>query len=620
MPGRFTSTMKIRTRFLFALILVSIVPLVAASAICLMIARGAIQDQILKELQSIVVIQKKRVEAKLEQSRDRLAQAKSRTLLVESLARYPDDPSSAAALEKNLSDALAALPSFKRISVLDMNGRVIASTDPALVGRDESGEEVFLESRSADNVSVFFRGDDGELMQYLAGPVVADGRTLGVLVIESDAGDLTGLMEDYTGLGKTGETVIAEEMPDGDARFLGPTRFGEDTALSTVVPGEAGNVPINAALDRKAEILVHSVDYRGRPVLAATDYIDDPLLGLAVKIDKSEAYAPVNRLLAVFGGVLGLAVVLVLLVSLVLSRSITRPIVELTGVAEAISTGDLSRRAEAARNDEVGTLARAFNEMTDDLAAEREGLEQKVEERTAELARSNKELEGYAHTVSHDLKGPITSINLAGALLEDMLGEADLEDTRETMRELVDQIRGGTERSFNLIQDLLALAEAGREPSIVPEVDLNETVERIIVEQAQRAQERGARVVVEGDLGSVNANSTHVYQLFSNLVVNAIKHNDSPEPLIEIGMLGAAEGGGFRYAVRDNGPGISEEELPRIFEPFFKGKTGETGIGLATVRKIVETYGGSISARNLEGGGASFEFVLRDYPAEVEPG
>lgn len=256
--------------------------------------------------------------------------------------------------------------------------------------------------------------------------------------------------------------------------------------------------------------------------------------------------------------------------------------------------------------------------MTDDLLEERAGLERKVEERTEELTRSNIELDGYAHTVSHDLRGPVAAINLAASMISEIAENPVGEAEREELGLIVAQIQTSTKRSFELINDLLTLAEAGHKPTSVAEVDIDETVARVIVERADRIKASNARVVVDDDLGSVVANPTQIYQLFNNLIVNAIKHNDASVPLVEVRRVGETDDGGKRFEVRDNGPGIPVEDFERIFEPFFKGKGGETGIGLATVQKIVETYGGSIMACSEKTDGACFEFVLYDYQAVPE--
>ena len=118
-------------------------------------------------------------------------------------------------------------------------------------------------------------------------------------------------------------------------------------------------------------------------------------------------------------------------------------------------------------------------------------------------------------------------------------------------------------------------------------------------------------VKVGDDLGSVRANPTHIYQIFANLISNAIKHNDNENPVIEVSCLGDDEEGLHRYLIRDNGSGIPPEDLGRIFLPFVRGKTGETGIGLTTVEKIVAVYSGEIRAYN--DNGACFELTLKDY-------
>jgi signal transduction histidine kinase len=108
----------------------------------------------------------------------------------------------------------------------------------------------------------------------------------------------------------------------------------------------------------------------------------------------------------------------------------------------------------------------------------------------------------------------------------------------------------------------------------------------------------------------VKASETHVYQVFANLVRNAIKYNDSEGAEIGIYPVHAAGDSENWFHVRDNGSGIPEEDLDNIFTPFFKGETGETGIGLSIVEKILRIYHGDIRVYNDDG--ACFEFTFRD--------
>jgi PAS domain S-box-containing protein len=232
------------------------------------------------------------------------------------------------------------------------------------------------------------------------------------------------------------------------------------------------------------------------------------------------------------------------------------------------------------------------------------------------LTRVNVELDAYAHTVSHDLKGPLSAIMLAAETLRVLLKNGAVEDPTKTMDEIARIISEHSEQAGTIIDDLLALAEAGQVPMEVEEVDVAAVVETVIEERAADIAQKGARVERDRDLGMVVANRTQVHQLFGNLIANAVRHNDSPEPVVEVRCRGKDEDG-HRYVVRDNGSGIAAEEVDLIFKPFFKGKNGGTGIGLATVEKIVLVYGGHIEVHNE--GGACFEFTLKDAPGVVEP-
>jgi signal transduction histidine kinase len=614
--------MRIRPRLLISFLLIALLPLIAASVITFALGEHFLRDEVLNQLESLVAIQKSRVEDIIGQNLERVALVSSRTGLKNSLQSYlaQGDAASIDSMTASLNDALASSDGFSKIHVLSNDGTVLASTDPAMVGSNEAASDFFKKGMVSDDASVFFAGPGNTLMEYLTGPIELNGRKLGVVAIESKADNLTGLFRDHLGLGRTGEIVLAEKTPDGDAVFISPTRFGKSAVLSQVVPHEKTNVAMSRALQKKKELLTNAVDYRGKPIVAATSYIDNPPMGLVAKIDRSEAFVHIDQLRYLLMIIVVIVAGIVVLASTLIARSITRPIIDLTGVAQDISAGDLSRRAEIRKNDEIGTLAGAFNKMTDDLASERQGLERKVEERTAELARSNIELDGYARTVSHDLRGPLSSIALASSMLAEAVKDSEDEAARLDIEEMVRQIDKSAARSFDMVEGLLALAEAGQVPRRVERVDIADTIQSVLEERAGKIQERGASVIVGDDLGSVMANPTHIYQLFSNLIWNAIKHNDAEKPVVEVLSPGAAEGGGRRYVVRDNGPGISEEDMDRIFEPFFKGKGGETGVGLATVEKIVAQYGGTIAACNEETGGACFEFVLRDFDpgSEVE--
>lgn len=245
--------------------------------------------------------------------------------------------------------------------------------------------------------------------------------------------------------------------------------------------------------------------------------------------------------------------------------------------------------------------------------ARHEGIFMDITERKLmedELQRINVELEGYAHTVSHDLKGPLSAMAVAHETLDDFLKKPQTETVREDIEELMWIIGSNLKKSVLLIEDLLALAEAGKGPGELTTVDVADVVDWVRQEREPDIREKGIALKVAPDLGEVTADLVHIYELFSNLISNAIQHNDRQGLEIEVSRLEGNGVGRHRYMVRDNGRGIPPDMVDQIFKPFFKGERGGTGIGLAIVQKIVETYNGTIRAYN--DGGACFEFEVQD--------
>ena len=223
---------------------------------------------------------------------------------------------------------------------------------------------------------------------------------------------------------------------------------------------------------------------------------------------------------------------------------------------------------------------------------------------------ANAELQGFAHTVSHDLKNPLSAISLACETLDLLVERPDSEQTRNYIKDIAGTIGDGALRATALIQDLLALAEAGQSPKEVTRVDVAKVLRTVLEDMAPTIAEKKVKIKMDQRLGRLKANPAQVYQVFSNLIGNAVIHNDNANPEIEVSNIGGDGAGGHRYRVRDNGSGIAESILDSVFLPFSKGANGQTGIGLAIVEKIVKTYHGEVRAYN--DGGAVFEVTFRE--------
>lgn len=244
-----------------------------------------------------------------------------------------------------------------------------------------------------------------------------------------------------------------------------------------------------------------------------------------------------------------------------------------------------------------------------------ETLEQRVRERTADLQKLNAELDSFAYTVSHDLKSPLRAIDGFTRLLEEQMGERLNADERE----MFDRVLSSTARMGSLISALLALARVSQAPLERQSVDLSALASGILTERLNEQSQRAVQChVAEGLTAQCDPQLARI--ALENLLGNALKYTrDQPEAVIEFGCSVAADHSPTRFFVRDNGVGFNMAYATKLFKPFqrlhmaseFEG----TGIGLATVRRIIERHGGDITAVSAPGEGATFSFSLGDAPA-----
>jgi PAS domain S-box-containing protein len=267
----------------------------------------------------------------------------------------------------------------------------------------------------------------------------------------------------------------------------------------------------------------------------------------------------------------------------------------------------------AADQDALETLSVPFVEALMRKRAEEavreahDDLESRVRQRTAELARSNAELEQFAYVASHDLQEPLRMIaSYVGLLAERYQGRLD-RDADEFIEYAVD----GARRMHQLIEDLLAFSRVGTRGKAFEPTDCNSVVDEVVGDLRLVITEQAA-VVTRDDLPVVSADRTQLAQLIQNLIGNAIKFRGEEPPRVHI----SAEKSGreWRFSVQDNGVGIDPKYRDRVFAIFQRLHTRKeypgTGIGLAICRRIVERHGGRIWLESESGKGAVFRFTL----------
>ena len=176
------------------------------------------------------------------------------------------------------------------------------------------------------------------------------------------------------------------------------------------------------------------------------------------------------------------------------------------------------------------------------------------------LLSMNQELEVFSHTVSHDLKGPLATMYMAAETLREMLREKPAAASTTTLDEVARIISEGAACASERVEDLLRLAESGQALDAVEPVDVSDILDRVVADNQAQVAVDGARVEYRRDLGRILANSTQLYQVFSNLVTNALRYATVDKPVVTVSVLRSWPGG-KTYLVRDNGPGIPPGEL-----------------------------------------------------------
>jgi signal transduction histidine kinase len=296
----------------------------------------------------------------------------------------------------------------------------------------------------------------------------------------------------------------------------------------------------------------------------------------------------INRYL-LWGGLLAVAVAA--LVTFFLSRRILSPVESLARAAHGLSRGDFSQRVNVRSKDELGELANAFNSMAEDL------------ERTEQLRRN------LVADVAHELRTPLSNIQGHVEAIRDGLLPAE----PATFDSIYEEVR----LLARLVEDLqeLTLAEAGQLTLLRQSTDVVEIVRRAVAAARPQAKAKGLalRTELHAQQATVEADPGRVGEVLRNLLGNAITHT-SERGRITVNL--SDEGNELRIGVADTGAGIPPEDVPYVFERFYRvdpsrvRATGGAGLGLTIAKRLVEAHGGTIRAESELGKGSRFTFTL----------
>ncbi len=361
-----------------------------------------------------------------------------------------------------------------------------------------------------------------------------------------------------------------------------------------------------------------AVDLSGRPVLAASARIDTLGWTVLVESPRSEALAPVLQSAWRLVAVVAAGLLLSVLASVLLARSLTRPIQALQAGADRIGAGDLEHRITVTTHDEVQALAERFNQMAGNLQASVSQLEHRVAERTRELAAANEAKSHFIAAASHDLRQPVHALGL-------FVGQLRGATNPVAQRELLQHIEHSVAAFEALLEALLDLSrlDAGTVQVRRQPLALAPLLQRLARGGAETAQRKGLRLgvrVMPEDL-AVDSDPVLLERIVSNLLGNALRYTARGGVLMAARLRGAGAGPArVELRVIDSGRGISAEDLPHVFEEFHRGQAqGQAdaesddpglGLGLAIVRRLTDLLQHPLAVRSEPGRGTCFTLQM----------
>jgi two-component system NtrC family sensor kinase len=399
------------------------------------------------------------------------------------------------------------------------------------------------------------------------------------------------------------------------------TIFFGDLRVSTNVPlNETGERAIGTRVSKEVfdQVLVNGKEYPGLAFVVNQDYItryaplydhQDQVVGsLYVGAKKASFQRLADSFRRQVFLIAGATVLLAILVAVPLAWSISRPLTDLARATQKVSLGDWSVRVAANGRGEMGVLAKSFNTMVETLQDTQERLVQK--EKLASVGQ-------LAAGVAHEINNPLGTV----LLYADILHKETPEDNEQQREDLQMIVREAT-RCKAIVNDLLNFSRQNE--VLAQEVDLNDLLREMAGEAGQQDLYQQVEVVtdLEPDLPSIQADPLQLHQVFLNLMNNAAEAMPDGGRLILRTRKGPTAGF-VTVQVQDTGAGISEENMKKLFTPFFTTKPiGKgTGLGLAIIYGIVKMHRGQISVQSQVGEGTNFTITLRErLPALAQNG
>ena len=586
-------------RLFLSLSLLSLLMIGAVGALGYGQARRALMAEARSHMESVARERRARLEAWFD---ERLADI---ALLASHLEQHGiEGEDSESEIGGSLSLELGQESAYRRFLVVDAAGEVLASAGEsgALAELRRSVEVAEALSSGRPVLGSVTLDPAGDPVMLLAAPLRGAEGTIGaVLAVLRPGKTMQPILADSTGLGRTGETYLVDE----ETVMLTPSRhMNHPPALTHKMP--TPGVLLCIALGSGSSIYR---GYLGEEVLGAYEWLPRHRWVLLAEIQTREAFAPL-RGIARQTILLGCVALLgALLLSVTLSRRLSRPIGELAAASERVADGDLSLGEPTGGPGEIGQLASRFREMVGSLARSRQELEQSG--RRLLQAEKLAAVGQLAAGVVHEMRNPLSAMKMNLSVL----ARSEALSGRE--REQLQIAREQGERLERMLSELLDYSRPVElHAGLIVAQDLLEQVESL-TEDERRGAGVGLELLVPDQPLRFLGDRELLVRSLVNLVSNATQAAPSGST-VELGAL--RDERGINLIVADRGPGMSEQVLERLFDPFFTTREEGIGLGMSNVRKFVDLHGGELIITSAAGKGSRIAILIPEVGPQTQGG
>ncbi|MFL5318556.1 MAG: ATP-binding protein [Myxococcaceae bacterium] len=596
---------RLRTELLLTIALAAALPLSVFATFATFESRRALKDALLDRQAKVA---------------DERAEALSRELnalqraMRQMLAGNAFEDPSPAAVQASLTELFLKKDAISQVALLRADGKVASTLfvdDPAAFERvrPEFSRHPVLTGKQAE-----------AFVNELNGTAVTE-RDPDTLVLQSDPEPGKKRLAMLVKVSALARGLIGDS-DDGQALLV--DRRGKVVAGDT----DVGRTAPQLGLDEPLRL--SRIEWSNGPALAARAKVRGTEFSVAVLRPESDALAPLSRLSWVTAGLLGLTLLTALVVGLLLSRQLSRPIARLAEGANELAAGNLDHRIERHRVSELDDVARAFNDMAETLHAANarlvgfnEELQKQVAERTRELRDAQAQLLrsqrlgaviDLTSGLAHELNNPLAAIIGTAQLVQIELPAND------PMQARLQPIVTEGLRISRLLKRITALSDWER--GNLTEANMNPLIDEALAEHERKLREAHAEVVRAFDprLPPVLADAPAMREVVGHLIENARQALEGrPARQIRVSTR-AVEGAAVRVDISDTGRGIPRQHLERIFNPFFSTESGKRGAGLSLARchQVVQAHGGKLTVESQEGVGTTVSLVLPAAPPRAQ--